>query len=279
MLLAADVGNTDICFGLFQGAALKNLWRVESTTPRTADEYAVILGELMRLEGRRFDEIEDVIVGSVVPRVTRMLRWMTEKYTGRPALVVRGDSEHGLPMEVDDPSEVGPDRVLNAIAALDEHDAPIVVVDFGSATTFDVVKKNGAFGGGLIFPGIHTGLAALAAKAARLGSVEIAEPPKAVGTNTVHAMQSGLYWGEVARIDGLLERVEAEIGKATVLATGGLASLIAAGSKRLQLVREDLTLQGLRIVHDRLRAEPAVFELTADLELTGRTKKKSRPKK
>ena len=254
MLLAVDVGNTDTCFGAWKGAKLTHLWRVESRA-RPADELAALLAELLRIGGYAFDDLEDVVVGSVVPAVTRSLRWMTEKYTGRPAVVIAGDSDHGLAMSVDRPEEVGPDRVLNAIAALAHHKPPLVVVDFGTATTFDVVDKRGAYVGGVIFPGVQTGLAALSAKAARLSAVEIAAPPKVIGANTIHAMQSGLFWGEIGRIEGLLDRVERELGpqKPAVIATGGLARVIAPATPRIVDVREDLTLEGLRLAWERVR--------------------------
>jgi len=260
MLLTVDVGNTDTCFGAWAGEKLTHLWRAESATRRTADEYAVLLGELFRGAGFGFTDVEDVVIGSVVPAVTRMLRWMTEKYTGRPALVISGDSDHGLPMEVESSAEVGADRVVNCIAALAHHRPPLTVIDFGTATTFDVVDKSGVFRGGLIVPGIRTGLEALAARAARLASVEVHEPRTVVGASTVRAMASGVYWGEVARVEGILARIEEEQGaKMTVLATGGLAPLVAQGSRRIQEVREDLTVEGLRLVWKRMRglASPA----------------------
>jgi type III pantothenate kinase len=272
MLLTIDVGNTDITLGAWKGTKLTHLWRADSQNRRTADEYAALFTEMFRMGGYTFADVEDVAIGSVVPPVTRMLRWMTEKYTGRPALVVSAESDHGLPLEVDEPREVGADRILNAVAALAHWKPPLVVVDFGTATTFDYVKKNGAYGGGPIVPGIQTSLGALVARAAQLSAVEVKEPPRVIGTNTVHAMQSGVYFGELARVDGLIERMEAESGAklVAVIATGGLAPLIASGSRRIQEVREELTLDGLRIVRERLRAERPAAGLMSRL---------SRPKK
>ncbi len=254
MLLVADVGNTDTVFGVWVGDALAHLWRVDSAQRRTADELAALLTQLLVMSGHEFglDEIDDVVVGSVVPSVTQMIGWMSEKYVGKPALIITAQTDLGIAVEVDNPVEVGPDRVINCLAASRHAKPPFVVIDFGTATTFDYVKKNGAYGGGIIVPGVHTALQALAAKAARLNTVEIKAPPRVIGTNTVHAMQSGLFWGYVAMVDGLLDRMEKEAkSKLTVLATGGLASLIAPECRRVIDVREDLTLEGLRLAWER----------------------------
>ena len=261
MLLVADVGNTDTVFGLWEGKTLSHVWRVDSAQRRTADELAALLTELMRMGGREhgLDEVDDVVVGSVVPSITQMIGWMTEKYVGKPAVVITAQSKLGIAVEVDNPAEVGPDRVINCLAALGHAKPPFVVIDFGTATTFDFVKKNGAYGGGIIVPGVHTALQALAAKAARLNAVEVKAPPHVIGTNTIHAMQSGLFWGYVSMVDGLVERMEKEAGaKLTVLATGGLAPLIASECRRIDEVREELTLEGLRLAWEALRSPKAI---------------------
>lgn len=260
MLLVADVGNTDTVFGLWEGKMLRRMWRVDSGTRRTADELAALLTTLLGVAGHRFglDEIDDVVVGSVVPQVTQTISRMSERYVGKPAMVVTALSPFlGIKVEVDNPAEVGPDRVINCLAARAHAKPPLVVIDFGTATTFDYVKKNGAYAGGVIVPGVQTALAALAAKAARLNAVEIKAPPHVIGTNTIHAMQSGLFWGYVSLVDGIVDRMEKEAkAKLTVLATGGLAPLIAPATRRIRDVREDLTLEGLRLAFERSHATP-----------------------
>lgn len=254
MLLAVDVGNTDTVLGIFDREKLVHTWRVDSGTRRTADEYGILLGQLLASAKLGFVDVEDVVVGSVVPSITQMLGWMSERYTGRPAIVVTALSDHGLKVDIDNPAEVGPDRIVNCVAAWARKQAAAVVIDFGTATTFDYLTAGGAYAGGIIVPGIHTSLQALASRAARLQHVEVKEPPKVIGRNTIHAMQSGLFWGYVSMVDGLVDRMEKEAGTALeVIATGGLAGLIAGKSSRIKTVDESLTLEGLRIIRQRIR--------------------------
>ncbi|HVO29464.1 MAG TPA: type III pantothenate kinase [bacterium] len=254
MLLAADVGNTDIVLGAFDGPNLHQIWRVDSTTRRTADELAVLVDRFLATEGYAgISAVSEIVVGSVVPSATRTLRMMAERRK-IPLVEVRGDANLGLTMDVDNPAEVGPDRIANALAALERFAPPLLVVDFGTATTFTYIDASGAFAGGVIAPGVTTALSALASRAARLGGVEVAAPPKAVGRNTVHAMQSGLYYGWGALVDGMVARIEAEKGEELpVIATGGLAVILADVCERIDQVVPTLTLEGLRIARDRIR--------------------------
>ena len=259
MLLVADVGNTDTVFGLFSpGGSLSQVWRAESSPRRTADEYAAFLDALLHGYGLGVSDIDELVIGSVVPAVTRNLIWFAEKHMQSAPLVVTGESPIGIPVEVDRPADVGPDRVINALAARAKWKPPLIVVDIGTATTFDVVNRQGAFVGGAIVAGPNTMLRALADKAARLPSLELARPPSVIGKSTVHAMQSGVFWGYVSLIDGLVDRIAKELGgKPRVIATGGWARVIAPACERIDEVSENLTLEGLRLAALALREKPA----------------------
>jgi len=260
MLLVLDVGNTETEVGLFpmqeDGTAEPELaaqWRIATSHHQTADEYGVLLRQLFAMRGLEMDAVHGIIVSSVVPPMERLLRQMAERYFGLKALLIEPGIKTGLPVHYDNPTEVGADRIVNAVAAYDKYKAACVVVDFGTATTFDAVSAKGEYLGGVIAPGIGISAEALFERAARLPRVEIKRPPHVIGSNTVHSLQSGLFYGYVGLVDGVLERLMREMGSARVIATGGIAPLIATGSRFVSEIDETLTLTGLRIIWGRNR--------------------------
>lgn len=252
MLLVIDVGNTNIVFGLFSGSKLVHQFRVESSRGRTADEYAVIVTQLLAMHGIQSSDVKAAMVASVVPSLTEPMVALVHRAFGREALVVGPGIRTGMAILYENPKEVGADRIVNAVAAFERVQGPVIVVDFGTATTFDCVTPKGEYLGGVIAPGIQISADALFARAAKLPRVEIAKPPKVVGRNTLHSMQSGIVFGYVGLVDGIVERLQEELGYACdVLATGGLASLIAPLSRSIKEVDDELTLVGLRILYER----------------------------
>jgi type III pantothenate kinase len=255
MLLAIDVGNTNTVFAVYRERALLAQWRLSTNRERTADEYAAALVQLMELKRLSHNDIDAVIISSVVPQAVTPLRWMSRDFFRCEAAVVGEDLEVPIAIDIDNPREVGADRVVNAIGALLRYPPPLIIVDFGTATTFDIVSADGAYKGGVIAAGINLSLEALARAAAKLPRVAVAAPGRVIGRSTVGAMQSGVYWGYVGLIEGLVTRIKQEFGAPmTVVATGGLAPLFANGTDAIAHVDPDLTMAGLLEIYERNRA-------------------------
>ena len=254
MLLAIDAGNTNCVFALVDGDRIRTRWRIATDPRRTADEYAVWLHQLLELEGFRSADVDAVMIGTVVPRALHNLEVLARKYFRvEPLVAGKGAAAWPIALDVDEPQNVGADRALNAIAAHARHPGELIVVDFGTATTFDLVGSDGAYRGGIIAPGINLSLDALVSAAAKLPRIAI-EAPKAdmsvIGRTTADQMLIGIYWGYVAMIEGLIERMKREVGRTvTVIATGGLASLFDTHTNAFDAIEPDLTIQGLARLH------------------------------
>lgn len=258
MLLAIDSGNTNTVFAVFsEDGEIIGQWRASAKTARTADEFAVWLRQLMKLDKIDRKHIDQVIIASVVPNNLFDLRRLAEKYFDCEALVIGDDGvETGTDVKVDRPEEVGADRIVNAVAAYETYGAPLLVLDFGTATTIDFINQDGAYQGGVIAPGVNLSLDALQTAAAKLPRVDIEQPENVIGSNTISAMQSGIYYGYASMIEGLIQRVREETGidDLPTIATGGLASVFAAACPSIQHVDADLTLRGLYAINRRNRA-------------------------
>lgn len=255
MLLAADVGNTNVVFALFDDLEIKARWRIATDPRRTGDEYAVWLLQLLKIEGVERAAITQIIVGSVVPRAIHNLTVLAEKYFGMTPLIAgEGEAAWGISVDVDEPRSLGADRALNAIAAHAKYRGDLIIIDFGTATTFDAIDFNGAYKGGVIAPGINLSLDALVGNTAKLPRIAIEAPRtnSVIGTNTEDQMLIGAFWGYVSMMEGLIARMRAEIGRpAKVVATGGLAILFDQHTQIFDAVDTDLTLEGLAILAER----------------------------
>ena len=253
MILAVDAGNTNLVFALVEGGAIKARWRIATDPRRTADQYSVWLHQLLELEGYSRVDVDGVIIGTVVPRALHNLQVLSEKYFHlTPLIAGQGKAEWPLQLDVDEPHNVGADRALNAIAAHAKHKGDLIVIDFGTATTFDVVSAAGAYTGGIIAPGINLSLDALVNAAAKLPRIAIEAPPtdSVVGRTTESQMLIGIYWGYVAMIEGLVGRIRRELARpATVIATGGLATLFDKHTDVFDAIEPDLTIQGLSLLY------------------------------
>jgi type III pantothenate kinase len=253
MLLVIDVGNTNIVYGLFDDKRLSHQFRVETSRGRTADEYAVVVRQLLSMRDVAAADVTGAIIASVVPSLTEPMLDLVRRAFGHEALVVGPGIKTGMSILYENPREVGADRIVNAVAAYERYHTGLIVVDFGTATTFDCVTPKGEYMGGVISPGVQISADALFARAAKLPRVEIQKPPRVVGRNTQHSMQSGIVYGYVGLVDGLVDRLVEEMAfpSCAVVATGGLARLIAPLSRTIQDVDDELTLTGLRILHER----------------------------
>ena len=254
MLLAVDVGNTNLVFALVDGGEIKARWRIATDPRRTADQYSVWLHQLLELEGYARADVDGVIIGTVVPRALHNLEVLSEKYFHKtPVVAGQGAAEWPLQLDVDEPQSVGADRALNAIAAHAKYPGDLLIIDFGTATTFDVVSSSGAYTGGIIAPGINLSLDALVSAAAKLPRIAIEAPQSSsvIGRTTESQMIIGIYWGYIAMIEGLTERIKRELGRpVTVVTTGGLATLFDKHTKVFDAIEPDLTVQGLSLLYD-----------------------------
>jgi type III pantothenate kinase len=252
MLLAADVGNTEIVLGVFRDSDLTRTWRVSTQAERTADELALLLSGFLSQEDISIgSQVTGLVVASVVPDVTAAIREMAGRYLSAPPVIVGPGTKTGVPILTDNPREVGADRVVNALAAFSRFGGPAIVVDFGTATNFDVVSDKGEFIGGVIAPGMQASAASLFSRTARLTRVEFVAPASVIGKSTVECIQSGLVYGTAGEVDAIVDRIKAELGAATVIATGGIAPIVIPHCRTIDHHEPWLTLEGLRLVFER----------------------------
>ena len=255
MLLVFDVGNTNMVLGVYDGKNLLKDWRIRTDKEKTSDEYGVLINNLFQFDGLRMSDVSDVIISSVVPNVMHSLENFSIKYCKKQPLIVGPGVKTGLNIKYDNPKQVGADRIVNAVAAIDKYGTPLIIIDFGTATTFCAISEKGEYLGGTIAPGIKISSEALFQRASKLPRVELTKPGMAICKSTVSAMQSGIIYGYVGLVDKIVDMMKMELKseKVKVIATGGLASLIASETDRIDLVDKFLTLEGLRIIYDKNR--------------------------
>lgn len=252
MLLAIDIGNTNIVLGLYQGKQLITHWRLLTQAERTADEYGVIISHLVASEGFRRDQVRSIIASCVVPPMVAVTQELGQKFFKIDPLIVGPGIKTGMPILYDSPKDVGADRIVNGIAAYEKYRNTCIIVDFGTATTVDLISQKGEYVGGAIAPGLLISLEALIQRASKLPRIEIVKPKEIVGRNTVSSIQAGIFYGYVGLVEGIVKRMQKENApQAKVVATGGLAPLVASECPSIHEVDEFLTLQGLRIIYDR----------------------------
>ena len=253
MLMVIDVGNTNTVLGVYRNEELLHCWRLVTARERTADEWGILLRTLFQLGEIPNETLSAIAISSVVPPARTALEEMAARYFGVQPLFIEATMNLGMPVRYNPPSDVGADRVVNAVAAYEEFGGPVIVVDFGTATTFDAISAQGEYLGGVIAPGIGISAEALFLRAARLPRVEIRQPAKIIGDSTVASMQSGLYWGYAGLVDGVLRRMKLELENPHVVSTGGLAELIFPACEEIDSVEKNLTLEGMRLIYNRLR--------------------------
>jgi len=254
MIFAVDIGNTNIVIGIFERGSIRNNFRVQSNTMRTTDEYASIIMKLMETENIKNADISGVIIASVVPRLIYTFTKFARKYLDKEPLVIAPGVKTGISIKMENPKEVGADRIVNAVAAKHICGYPAVIVDFGTATTFDVIDRNGDYIGGVICPGVKLSSQILHSNTAKLPEVEIEQVGSVVGKNTIHSIQSGIYFGYLSMLDGILDRIieeEFSDGGVHVISTGGLGSVFTLGSKHIERYEPNLTLEGLKLIYEK----------------------------
>ena len=248
-LLAIDAGNTHTVVGLFDGDELVDHWRVATNAERTSDEHALLLSQFLAQQGSSFDDVTGVVVSSTVPRLTAVLRQLAERYLRVAPVVLEPGTRSGMPILYDNPRQVGPDRIANAVAAWERFGGPTIMVDFGTATTIDAISAKGEYLGGALLPGIEISLDALFARAAALSRVELVKPRRVIGKTTAESVQSGVLYGFASAVDGMVARFQAALGPCTVVSTGGLAELITPLTTTIAHHEPWLTLRGLSLIH------------------------------
>ena len=252
MLLAIDIGNTNIVLGLYHGKRLITHWRLATQAERTADEYGVIISQLIDYSGHRCQQISAIAVSCVVPPMLTTMQELADKFFQVEPLIVGPGVKTGMPILYENPKDVGADRIVNGIAAYEKFQDTCIIVDFGTATTIDLISKKGEYLGGAIAPGLSISLEALVQRASKLPHIEIVKPKEVIGRNTIHSIQAGIFYGYVGLVDGIVRRIQSEFRvNAKVVATGGLAPLVASECSSIAAVDEFLTLDGLRIIHER----------------------------